>query len=204
MNSNDPRYRLIEIVDTELKSGESEADVIKKLMKSGLEEAAAISVVNVVQKSRSIHKIQIATFAFTAIAIALCINGGLYYLLGRESFIELSWPLFGLFIVFWCAFMTLGSFDGKRVANARRILSYITFLITTALSGALFLNPEWVAQETLRGASWRYYILKFFVDAVYFIGPMIFACIFLLLSFAALLLTWAEFHKYRNGDYGKM
>lgn len=202
MEVNDPKRRLVELVDAELKTGASKLDVARKLQELGMDEVSARSIVAVVDRSRSSHKAQIARFALGGALFAIGVYVSLYYLLGREALISLTWPLFGLFVAFWGGFITLEDRSGVPAANARRILSYSAFLASSLLSGALMLHSDWLAQETINGASWRYYILKFMVDAVYFIGPKVFAFIFLLFALASLLVSWAEFQRFKSQDYG--
>ena len=201
MIEQDSRYKLIELIEKELKSGASEEQVKEKLISCGLEEDKALSVIKALKESKSNHFKGVAIFFGLGAISSTCIFFILLSVIGKESLISLGWPLLGIFALSWIGFSISTKFSGKNVSILRCALSAMTFVSSVILSGTLFLQTGWLQPETLPSASWRYYIVKFFVDIIYILGPTGMAIVFTIFSIAALLLVWGEWFKFKTNDY---
>ena len=203
--SNDDSYgKLVSIVNDQLKSGKSHDEVVSMLMQSGLNESKANHVINTIKYSRNSFWAGIGIFCFSLVFFVLFLFYFSFSYLGAEELIGNTKSIFLSFIVFSIVFTVLANLSGKIVGIFRFMFTSLWFFSSLFLACVMFIYPEWPSSFIHTGGGWRAQILGVITNVLYSLGPKGVAYVLLGISGVTLLLTWAEYHKLKIGEYGKI
>lgn len=200
--NKDPYQELISLINEELKSGADQPQVIDKLVSIGVKEYTAEAIVQELCKPKPYFKI--LTFIILSTAISTGLFYTVYFLIGVDIIISLTWWMFGLFIGSFGLCSFIDKFNGKIFAIFRIFFSFLAMLFAVFLALTLFMHGDWGAAPSFpSGGRWGV-LLRFIVEGFYFIGSTGFALIMTALSFITLIVSWVWWHKFIKGDYSKI
>jgi len=197
----DPLKKLVDMANSEVASGASKDSVIKKLILSGLDPEKAETFANTIISSRNNHFSQVAKYLGISIIIfAMWFWALTSIVTDKNQLTHIAKYDFMLFIALMAVFGLLSKFGGKVSAYLRYGTSYFLWLSVATLSGLLFLQDSW-AESLIHVRGGPIGILFSIINIAISIGPKWLGLIFGFLSFALLVMSWAEDHKIKEGIF---
>jgi hypothetical protein len=197
----DPIMKLVEIVNTQLKQGKSENDIIELLISSGLEEAKARNVVETVKSSKTSHFSRVIRFIVFTLTILSSLTFALYNAFGEFEFVAQTKLLTLVFFLCFILFGIMAGIKGKITVYIRLLNSGIWLSSSFMLMVAMFLHPGWDSKWSGTGGGWRGQLVSLAGNTIYNVGSKGIAYILVVLSFGILMLFWAEFHRLKTQNY---
>ncbi len=199
-NDNDPLMNLVDLISAELKSGAEKSDIVDKLVSLGMDKPKAEHVVDTVSSTRDSHFSQVFRYFLKSIFIFSILFTILIYSLDSDSLTRIAkydiLVVFSLLIIF----AILSKISGKIVAYFRYGVSYLLWMASAILAGLLFIQNSWADSFIpIRGGIAAIFIG--IINIAISIGPFWIGVIVSLVSFAFLVITWAESYKIREGMF---
>ena len=199
--NDDPREKLIELINQRLKSGLTDAEVVNELVTVGMDEETAHAIVAQLRKRP--YK-ELLTFIFAGIFIGFLCFIALYYFYENLIPASLTWFIFGVFLFCFVLSVNLTRFSGKTLAFIRLCLNYISAIGACSLSLALYSHSPWQKFLDIPGSGRWGVILNLVHEGFYFIGPKGWGTLMIVISIFTFFMSWGLYKSFSQRDYGSI
>lgn len=200
MEKNQSGIDLINMVDDTLKSGKSKAEVAAMLVQSGMDEAKANGLIEIVIKSRTSNLKKFIRFLIISVASIV----GAFYLavavLGEAALVSSLSAVVMSTIALTLAFVVAGLFESGSAVSARCVIGGLMFASVSLLAGIMFIHPGWDPHFFGQHGSGRGQLFYLGLNVLNFLGPKGVACFIAALAALAWMSFWLACHKWRTGE----